>query len=201
MSVKFTPVVTTLKNTLVVELEYEHGDADATTFEYVNIPVLPEQKESIGVLLSMIEHGLECQNAERDDYTIDPFFVDETIDYDDNQGIPLVGVEVRFSFDYNSPKEKGTVVSVDHEQKYIIIRSSTGEEHQFDFDEIEDCIASSTGMMVMDGGEISFTYNGINVNIGNVGDCTVDCQFNASGGINAVYYYDENAIKYSVTEY
>ncbi|QOI71377.1 hypothetical protein pEaSNUABM19_00450 [Erwinia phage pEa_SNUABM_19] len=136
MSVKFTPVVTTLKNTLVVELEYEHGDADATTFEYVNIPVLPEQKESIGVLLSMIEHGLECQNSERYDEDSDPVFEDDTV-----------------------------------------------------------------SLLVMDGGEISFTYNGINVNIGNVGDCTVDGQFNASGGINAVYYYDENAIKYSVTEY
>lgn len=201
MSVKFTPVVTSLTNTLVVELEYEHGDADATTYDYASISVLPEQKQTIGELLSIIEHGLECQNAERYDDTFDPFFVDETVTYDNDQGIPLVGVEIRFGFDYNAPKEKGTVIEVDHDQQYIIVRSATGEVHQLEFDELEDCITSSIGIMVMDGSEISFTYNGISVNIGSVGDCTVDQQYNASGGINAVYYYDENGIKYIVTDY
>ncbi|EBS4516523.1 hypothetical protein DQT32_03740 [Salmonella enterica subsp. enterica serovar Braenderup] len=197
MAIKFTPQTSSFKNKFRVYLEYEHGDADGSQTEELVLNISPDKKQHIEQIVNMLRYAETIiEYAHDDEIDLDPYF--STGEKYSKDNIPVVGTVVRFSPDYNHIVMKGTVVELDDEVSEIVIYGDDKQTYRMEYEDCEEYVFSAECIKIMDGMNISFNYEGIDVYVSGVWDMTSNYSFPAMMNIKSMEYYDENGTRFSV---
>lgn len=198
MTIKFTPQTSSFTNKLRVYLKYEHGDSCNTQTEELVLNIMPDKKQHIEQIIHMLRYAETIiEYAHGEEIDLDPYFSIGTKYSEDC--LPQVGTEVRFIPDYNYTVIKGVVVELDNEVREIVIYGDDKQTYRLEYEDCEDYVMSAECIKIMNGMDISFNYEGIDVYVNGVWDATSNYNFPAAMSVGSIEYFDENGTRFSVT--
>lgn len=192
---------------LRIKLQHEHGDADATTYTTSDIELSGGQSrvDVIQTIIDGINRGLDLMD---EDSWESPFLFDEEVDWNETNintttGIPIVGAQLIFNCDEDDDCPEyviGTVVGVSEEDGILVLEHE-GTKYEKELDSMVQFAPANSIVIEVDGYQINFTVDGIEINAEGESDCTADGQFAARSFITEVLYFDENGIQFKVVDF
>lgn len=200
MPILLKEVTSTKRNVLEVKMRFDHGDADATTYDTYNFEIPIEKVHHLERIISMIQDGSEwfC----REPYLAERYSIleDDWNESNSNDDGIKIGAKLWFvkkaQQSWNNQYVIGTLSSID--DKGWLHIDYKGTDYIVKDTPLEVAPEASIPIVDPSGSEIDFEIDGININISCQGDCTVDGQFPADGSIDEIYYYDNVGTKFSV---